>query len=78
MKKNVFKYETVAVVSDEGAPGLCLPYCRFALMLMMCASPWVSYPVLIALRWGFGYLMAAGHNVFGPVCQRDHLPPNKI
>lgn len=80
MWRNVFKDETVAVVSVEDLPGLCLPYCRmrFALKLMMCASLGVFHAVLIALQRGLGYLMVAGRNVFGPKCQHDHLPPNKI
>lgn len=70
----------IAVVREEALLCLCLPSCRmgFAWKLMMCASPWMSHAVLIALQWGLGYLMAADNNVFGPVCQRDHLPPNKI
>lgn len=77
---NVLKYEAIVVVDKEGLPGLCFRsrWLRFAWKLIMCASPRVSHAILIALQRGLGHLMAAGHNVFGPVCQRDHLPPNKM
>lgn len=37
-----------------------------------------SHAVLMALRGRLGYLTAADHNGFGPVCQRDRLPRNSI
>lgn len=62
-----FKYEPVAMVSQQGTAGLCSPSrcMRFAQKLMMCASPCVSHAVLIALQGGdWTNLTAAGLNVF--------------
>lgn len=64
---------------QESAAALCSPSCsmRSAPKLTTC-TPWVSHAVLIALLRGLVNLMAASHNVFGSVCQHDHLTANRI